>query len=136
MIHTIGVYTPNLVCPNQYPLKKILIIGDDADILDLVEVILRDNGYAVIKANRKVSINEIISLKPDLTIIDVILPFGLGTDLCFELKNNDLTKHLAVIIFSASSNIEKLALNSCADGYIAKPFEVDDFIRLVGRMVC
>lgn len=116
-------------------MKKILLVEDDIDTLELVEFILRDNGYAVIKANRKVSIKEIIGLKPDLAILDFLLPYGLGTELCLEIKNNLLTRNTPVIIYSANTNLEKLAGDSHADAYLEKPFDIDQLLQLVGEQI-
>lgn len=115
-------------------MKKILLVEDDVTTLDLMEFILQDNGYAVIKANRKVTIGEITGIKPDLAIIDFLLPFGFGTELCLEIKNNPLTRNIPVILYSVSNNIQKLALESCAEAYMAKPFNIDDLISLVHKM--
>jgi DNA-binding response OmpR family regulator len=49
-------------------------------------MILRQNGYAMIKANREFSIREIAGIKPSLAIFDVLLPFGLGTEMCLAMK--------------------------------------------------
>ena len=67
-------------------MARILIVEDDPDILDLIEAILRQEGYAVIRINRPVAVKEITGIKPDLVILDYLLPFGLGSDLCLEIK--------------------------------------------------
>jgi two-component system phosphate regulon response regulator PhoB len=112
-------------------LKKIIIIEDDADTLDMMEFILRDNGYAVIKANRLVSIEEFISIMPDLAILDIMLPYGFGNDICLQIKTNPKSKHIPVILYSASSNLKTLAKNSLADAYIEKPFDLNKLLEIV-----
>ena len=77
---------------SSYPLKKILIVEDDPDTLELIELILRQEGYAVIKINRPVPIKEVSGIRPDLVILDYLLPFGLGSDLCLEIKRNPVTR--------------------------------------------
>jgi DNA-binding response OmpR family regulator len=115
--------------------KKVLVIEDDVDTLDLMELILNTAGYAVIKANREVTIKEIAGIKPDLVILDYLLPYGLGTEKCFEIKNNPLTAETHVILYSASPGFEKEALQSKADAYIAKPFDVDKLLELVDKTI-
>lgn len=115
-------------------MKKILLIEDDVDTLDLVELILRGEGYVVIKANREVSLKEIISLKPDLAILDFLLPFGLGTEICQQIKSNPATKSIPVILYSASSNLKDLALGCHADASLEKPFDIDDLVKMVGEI--
>jgi len=120
---------------NQNNLKTVLIVEDDIDTLDLMEFILQDNGYAVVKANKKVNIEDVIAINPHLAIIDFLLPLGFGTELCLEIKTNPLTNHIPVILYSASNDIKELALTSCADAYMAKPFDIDELVDLVSAMV-
>jgi len=115
-------------------LKKIFIIEDDADTIDIIEFVLRDNGYAVIKANRQVPINEFIIISPNLIILDVRLPFALGSDICLELKSNPKTKHIPVILYSASNNLKTIAEKCLADAYIEKPFDLAKLLTIIANM--
>ena len=116
-------------------MKKILLVEDDVDTLELVELVLQNNGYAVIKAKREVSLEEIIGVKPDLALLDFMLPFGLGTDLCLSIKNNPLTREIPVILYSASSNLKALAKGCHADAYLEKPFDLEELIKLIGQLI-
>jgi DNA-binding response OmpR family regulator len=116
-------------------LKKILIVEDDPDTLELIELILRQEGYAVIKINRPVPIKEVSGIRPDLVILDYLLPFGLGSDLCLEIKRNPVTRTIPVILFSASHSLKEIASACGADDFIAKPFDLDQFLGLVSRWV-
>jgi DNA-binding response OmpR family regulator len=116
-------------------LKKILIVEDDVDILDLLELILRQNGYAVIKINREIPVKEIIGIAPHLIVIDFLLPYRLGNEICLELKDNKHTKHIPVILYSAANNLKDIANKSRADAYIPKPFDINDFVNLVNKLV-
>jgi DNA-binding response OmpR family regulator len=116
-------------------LKKILIIEDDVDTLDMLEMILRDSGYAIIKANRRVSVDEIISITPDLAILDVMLPYGPGNELCLAIKSNPRSKNIPVILYSASSNLKKLAKDSLADKYLEKPFDINNLLEMVKETI-
>ncbi|HZY37797.1 MAG TPA: response regulator [Mucilaginibacter sp.] len=116
-------------------MKKIIIIEDDVDTIDILEIILRDNGYAVIKANRQVPIKEIIAIAPSLAIVDVRLPFGSGDHLCLEIKSHPKTKNIPVILSSASDNLKKIAISCHADTYIEKPFDVDSLLKTVNETI-
>lgn len=116
-------------------MKKILIIEDDADILELLEIILHGNGFAVIKVNREITVKEIIGLSPHLIIIDLLLPFISGNELCLELKANKQTLNIPVILCSAHNNLERIAAESKSDAFISKPFDVIDFENLVKKLV-
>jgi len=116
-------------------MKKIIIVEDDPDTLDLMEIILRENNYIVIKVSREISVKEIVSIKPDLLIIDFLLPFGLGTDLCMSVKSDHRTQEVPVIIYSASNDIGVLAKNSGADAYLPKPFDIVDLLHMVNETI-
>ena len=116
-------------------MKKVLIVEDDIDTIDIIALLLQDGGYAVIKINRRISITEIAGINPDLAIIDFLLPYGLGDELCLEIKNNELTKHIPVILYSASHMLEKIAGKCKADEFISKPFDLDYLMNTINRLI-
>ena len=116
-------------------MKRILLIEDDAETIDMVEVILQGAGYSVKKINRLINPKEIAVIDPNLIIIDYLPPYGFGDKLCAEIKGNSVTHHIPVILYSASSLLSKVAEECCADAYIAKPFDLDHFVNEVNRLV-
>jgi CheY-like chemotaxis protein len=115
-------------------LKKILVVEDDTDTLDIVETILHNAGYAVIKVNREITIEEIQSIRPNLVIVDFLLPHKMGNEICYEIKERPETKDIPVILFSASNLLPKVAHQCKADAFISKPFDTDHFIDVVNRV--
>jgi DNA-binding response OmpR family regulator len=115
-------------------LKKILLIEDDVDTIDMVEIMLQGAGYAVIKINRLIVLGEIAEINPDLIILDFLLPYFLGNELCAEIKSAPATKHIPVILYSASNILRKVAEECNADAYIPKPFDLDHFLNEVNRL--
>jgi DNA-binding response OmpR family regulator len=113
--------------------KKLLIIENDIDTLDIVTIILEDRGFAVFKSETRIPVREIIEIEPDAIVIDYLLTAGYGSDLCLEIKENPLTKQIPVILFSASHNLEKITHDCHADGFIAKPFDLDDFVQMISE---
>jgi len=103
--------------------------------LDLMEYILHEAGYAAIKANREVSIKEIAAIKPDLAILDYLLPFGSGIEMCLDIKNDPSTSHIPVILYSASNELKQFANSSKADAYIAKPFDIEKLVELIRQTI-
>ena len=101
----------------------------------MVELILAKAGYAVIKANREVPVREIAGIKPDLAILDFLLPFGLGTEICRHMKSDVSTKDIPVILYSASSNLSELARNCGANAFLEKPFDVGELEKIVADML-
>lgn len=112
-------------------MKTILIIEDDADILDLTTYLLNDAGYAVVASLTLRSVGYIKDLNPDLVLLDHRLLDGLGGKLCGEIKADEAICHIPVVIISADMNIEKIAGYNFADAYIAKPFDIDRLIMVI-----
>ena len=115
-------------------MKKVLVIEDDADTIEMVEYLLQDAGYAVIKINREVFLSEIAAINPDLVVLDYLLPHALGNNLCSSLKSDPKTKHIPVILYSASNLGKKVADECKADEFIPKPFDVDLFLDKVDEL--
>ena len=100
----------------------------------MVEIMLQGAGYAVIKINRLIKPKEIAVINPNLIIIDFLLLYGLGNELCAEIKNDPGTQHIPVILYSASSLLPKVAEECHADAYISKPFDLNYFLNEVNRL--
>lgn len=105
--------------------KRILIADDQPEIVTALMTWLRKEGYEVIIARNG---NECISLthqeKPDLIIMDVMMPGKNGYDACDELKSNPDTKHIPVFLVTGLDQEENKVIGKHlgADEYITKPF--------------
>lgn len=116
--------------------KKILIIEDDNFIADLYDRELKNDGFEVTVASDGVT-GELKAkeLKPDLILLDIMLPNINGLDLLKNLKENPLTEDLKVLVLSNLGQDEaiKRALELGAEGYLIKssytPKEVLDEIK-------
>ncbi|MEO6849614.1 MAG: response regulator [Mucilaginibacter sp.] len=116
-------------------MKKILVIEDDADTSDIVEFMLKDAGFIVITINRLVFSTEIAAINPNLIVLDYLLPHALGNELCIGIKGRPETKHIPVLLYSASNLGQQVADECQADAFIAKPFDIDHFMDAVHRLV-
>ncbi len=104
---------------------EILIVDDDAQMLDMVELVLRREGYSVLRAaTASQALNLLETTTPDLFIIDVIMPGVDGLSLCQKLRENEETTRLPIIFLTGSTSTLGVvdALESGADDYIRKPF--------------
>jgi two-component system phosphate regulon response regulator PhoB len=104
---------------------KILIIEDDRDIVDMLKYNLEEEGYEIIAAfNGEDGINQASKQKPDLIILDIMLPVIDGFEVCRILKKDNATALIPIIILSAKSQeTDKIVgLELGADDYITKPF--------------
>jgi len=115
-------------------LKKLLIIENDADTIDVISIILKGFNYHVVQSEKKIPVEEIANIAPNVIVIDYLLGDGYGSELCLDLKENQLNKGLPVILMSASAHLEKIVENSHADAFIAKPFDLIEFVELVDKV--
>jgi len=117
--------------------KRILVIDDDEDILNILSIIFGDEGYEVIISNTGTTAEEVQLIHPDLVLLDVrIRGFDkTGDQICNELKAMDGTRNLPVILLSAEVDVPILARKSGADGYIRKPFNIDNLVSRVNQIL-
>ena len=111
--------------------KKIFILDDDRDILDSMRMVLEFKGYQVHTSAHPQNLHSISEEEPDLLLIDLWMSGIDGSDICRQLKDNVRTKHIPVIIISANANVKELSYTCKADGYISKPFEIDELLSTV-----
>ena len=120
--------------------KKILVVDDEFTIRELVAMTLEPD-YDVIKAKNGKQGLEMINEKPDLVILDVMMPKMDGYEVCEKLKTNPETRNIPIIMLTAKHAMEDLkkAIQVDVDEYITKPFEpellkkrVDGFFRSDG----
>ena len=119
--------------------KKILIIDDEPAILLVTRRRLETNSYEVITAaSGKEGIEKATAFKPDLILLDLIMPELDGYEVCKRLKASEETKGIPVIIFTASSGPEDFGQKATelgAAGYLEKPFESDDLLSIIEKNI-
>jgi two-component system NtrC family sensor kinase len=112
----------------------ILIVEDSRVQAEILKHILESQGYVTAVAENGKNALELVSQKrPDLIISDVIMPVMNGYDLCKEIKKNELTRDIPVILLTALSDSRDvaLALQSGADNFITKPYQADYILKRV-----
>ncbi len=111
--------------------KRILIADDDDGIRDIFSIIFRNAGYTVeLKANGEDLLQGNFSI-PDIFLIDKQLSGLDGLDVCRHLKSIAETKHIPVIMVSASPDIANLSRKAGADDYVEKPFNINHLLKKV-----
>lgn len=114
--------------------EKILIIDDEQHIVELLKYNLEANGYKVdFSFNGREGLNKAIDSKPDLILLDIMLPELDGFDVCKEIKRNKEIEAIPIIILTAKSEeFDKiLGLELGADDYITKPFSVRELLARI-----
>lgn len=109
--------------------KKILVIEDNADIMFVISMILKDDGFEVVESSSLEVISELDTIKPDLILMDNLLKDGSGSEMCKKLKSTPSSSHIPIILISAVSNLPIVAEECLADGFIEKPFDLSDFVN-------
>jgi phosphate regulon transcriptional regulator PhoB len=115
-------------------MTKILIVDDEQDIADLVSYNLEKEGYTTIKAYDGGDVLKTVKTqKPDLLILDLMLPRMNGLDICRAIRANSETAHLPIIMLTAKADeVDKIiGLEIGADDYMTKPFSVKELIARV-----
>jgi two-component system phosphate regulon response regulator PhoB len=117
---------------------KILIVDDEPNQLELLSFNLSKAGYEVIRAEDGQSALDIIEdSHPDLVILDWMMPYLSGIELCRTLRARAETRHLPVILLSARGDEgdRTLGLDIGADDYISKPFSPRELVSRVNALL-
>ncbi len=116
---------------NEEAKKRILIVDDEKPIIDILDYNLKKEGYETIEANDgKTAIEIAFEQKPDLVLLDLMLPKVDGLTVCKKIRNS---LNIPIIMISArTEEIDKiLGLELGADDYITKPFSVRELVARV-----
>ncbi len=111
--------------------KKVIVIEDNRDILDLMQYILEDEGYEVISSVDGSVLGNVEQHDPALIVLDNSLANEKGSSLCRKLKTNPSTAKYPVILVSAVNGIEDIAKECLADACLSKPFDINELIAVV-----
>jgi two-component system alkaline phosphatase synthesis response regulator PhoP len=117
---------------------KILIVEDEPNIIVPLRFTLEQNGYAVITASSgEEAMEKITASKPDLILLDIMLPGMDGYEVCQRVHENPESQHTKVIFLSAMGRDMDVAkgVSMAADAYIIKPFSVFDVITKIGELL-
>ena len=115
--------------------KKVLIADDDAGILDSIGMILEFEGYDVRTTLNGSSLLTMESEFPDILLLDIWMSGIDGRDICRKLKQKESTRNIPIVMVSASKDIEDSAIESGADDFLAKPFELDDLLKKIEKNI-
>ncbi|HVP36025.1 MAG TPA: response regulator [Terriglobales bacterium] len=113
---------------------NILVIDDEAEITEIIETFLKDAGYQVLVENSSVmGIERAKSFKPDLILLDIMMPFMDGYEVCDELKKNKETENIPVIFLTGKDarSDEGKSFKVGGDMFIKKPFNCERLLEIV-----
>ena len=118
--------------------KRVMIVDDDPDALALMEKILTDEGFELVKVSNATEVGlKAAQLSPDMILLDFLMPDINGFEVCAALRENELTRAIpimAVTCLTKEQDIERIF--SCgADEYLPKPFKVDQLLEKVRDLI-
>ena len=117
---------------------KILVVDDEPNIVQTLQDRLEMNGYLVVTAgNGKEGLEEAIKEKPDVILLDVIMPIMNGHEMLETLRKHPEGKNTAVIMLTARSQTQDIARANAAgiDDYIVKPFDLSELLEKIETVV-
>ena len=118
--------------------KKVLIIEDYPATSKMISEILEMEGItALIEPDGRLGLDLAVKEKPDLILLDIMLPTMSGLEICTNLKTNPETKNIPVIMVSVKASDEdiKAGLSKGANGYISKPFDLFKLLEVVKKQL-
>jgi len=114
--------------------KTILLVDDEPDFVETVEFFLSGSDYQVLVAkNGKNALEQVKNQKPDLILLDVMMPEMDGLEACKRLKKDPATNSIPIIMLTAKGRKEDVveAIAAGADSYVVKPFNLTDLVERI-----
>jgi CheY-like chemotaxis protein len=112
--------------------KRVLILDDDLDILQICTIVLKKRGFEVFTLNTSNRVLEQVkAFQPDVILMDNWIPGPGGIEATRTLKLDTSTHDIPVIFFSANSNVTQLAQEANADYFLQKPFDISELEGIV-----
>ncbi|MDI6606592.1 MAG: response regulator [Candidatus Omnitrophota bacterium] len=118
--------------------KKILLVDDEAQLVEMVKMRLEANGYQVLSAyDGQGALDKARKERPDLIILDLMLPKIDGYKVCRMLKFDEKYKNIPIILFTARAQEADMELGKevGADAYITKPFDPPSVLKKIKELL-
>lgn len=116
--------------------KKILIVDDDPGIGEMLKTLLEFNGFEATHIEQPDEIELMVSNNSiDLVLLDMLISGVDGTEVCANLRQNEKTAGIPILMMSALHEAGIKCKNSGADDFIAKPFEMEDLLKKIDQVI-
>jgi DNA-binding response OmpR family regulator len=118
--------------------QRILVVDDDPTIVRLLTVNLEMEGFQVLTAsNGREALEAVARERPDLVLLDVMMPVLDGLEVVGRLRRDPVTADLPVILLSAKAQESDIrhGMGAGADEYVTKPFDPSELIETIGRVL-
>ena len=119
-------------------MKRVLVIEDNADNMELITFILEANGFETLRAETgSMGLDMAFSADPDFVLLDIQLPDIMGTEVVREIRRREADGHLPIIAvtsYAMAGDRERLLASGC-DGYIEKPIDPMKIIEQIRSVI-
>ena len=115
--------------------KFVLVAEDDTDILRLVLAVLEDEGFKVGSTMGADTLVEVRRRKPDVVLLDYQMPGMDGVQIAHRLREDPDTSNIPIVAMTAAGRAAYVCTEMDANGCLGKPFDIDDLVSVVGRLV-
>jgi two-component system, OmpR family, alkaline phosphatase synthesis response regulator PhoP len=118
--------------------KKVLIADDEPNIVTSLEYLMTKSGYEVAVArNGEEALALVETFKPDLVLLDVMMPQRSGYEVCQKMRESAQWRHIKVVMLSAKGREAEVSkgLSLGADAYVTKPFSNRELIARVAELL-
>jgi len=113
--------------------RKVLVIDDDDELADVIRQVLRDAGYSVATVRHGAAALELMKhISPDLILLDLSMPIMDGWSFVSQYRRTS-HKGARIVLLTGNTSAPDIARTLEADGYITKPFALDDLLATVAR---
>ncbi|HLG69861.1 MAG TPA: response regulator [Chloroflexota bacterium] len=113
-------------------MSHVLVVDDDSSIVSTVSAVLQEEGYAVTTANDgQAALRKLDQELPALVLLDMRMPVMDGWQFAQEIKRRGI--EVPIVVMTAAQDAQRWAVEIGADGYVAKPFDIDELLGVVER---
>ncbi len=119
-------------------MARVLVVDDELDIVETLKYVLEASGHEVFEANDGMEgLDQARSVEPDVILLDVMMPRLDGYKVCRMLKFDSHYRDIPIVLLTARSGSKDLDTGEevGADEYLTKPFDVDEVVSLVDKLV-
>lgn len=118
--------------------KKVLIVDDEPNIVAALEFLLEKSGYAVkVAANGEDALAQLDRFKPDLVLLDVMMPKVSGYELCQRMRSQPQWRDIKIVMLSAKGREVEVSkgMSLGADLYVTKPFSSTELVAAIDKLL-
>ena len=114
--------------------KKVLVVDDDPGIIYAMQLLLEEEGYAVTLLDRGEAVETtLVGNAPDVILLDMLLSGKDGREITRQLKSQEHTRSIPIIMFSAHPSLGKEAPAAGADDFLTKPFKIEVLLEKLAK---